>query len=77
MRDVEGQLAHFVGLQSDASAKVEDICLLEQALEEWWSAVVMLPEMVFMTDEAGRVRRCNLAAYCSLVCHKRGRTELV
>ncbi|ADD28021.1 PAS domain-containing protein [Meiothermus ruber] len=62
VRDVEGRLTHFVGIQSDVSAKVEGVRLLEQALEEWRSTVDTLPEMVFMTDEAGRVRRCNLAA---------------
>lgn len=62
VRDVEGRLTHFVGIQSDVSAKVEGVHLLEQALEEWRSTVDTLPEMVFMTDEVGRVRRCNLAA---------------
>lgn len=62
VRDAEGRLTHFVGIQSDVSAKVESVRLLEQALEEWRSTVDTLPEMVFMTDEAGRVRRCNLAA---------------
>uniref|UniRef100_UPI003D9CBF05 histidine kinase n=1 Tax=Meiothermus ruber (strain ATCC 35948 / DSM 1279 / VKM B-1258 / 21) TaxID=504728 RepID=UPI003D9CBF05 len=39
VRDVEGRLTHFVGIQSDVSAKVEGVRLLEQALEEWRSTV--------------------------------------
>ncbi|PZA07733.1 MULTISPECIES: PAS domain-containing protein [unclassified Meiothermus] len=60
--DGDGNPTHFVGIQLDVTERVEGFRLLERALREWTATLDALPEMVFLTDGAGRLRRCNLAA---------------
>lgn len=60
--DEIGRLTHYVGVQTDITERrrVQDV--LRQAKLEWETTVDTVAELIFLTNAAGKIVRCNRTA---------------
>jgi PAS domain S-box-containing protein len=59
--EVDGRLANYVSVMKDATANRVAIRQITTTAEEWTAAIDVLTQMIVLTDQNGRIARCNEA----------------